>query len=113
MLINAPIAPEKNVPTIVYIDLEALMLHPKVSGDSYFSDLINLDFVLAVYESDVGSQKEIVRFRISGAQTHGTFDVSEYARGSFLLKRIILCDRDGGTLTIERADLPAGLDITV
>ena len=84
-----------------------------VSSDTYFSVQANVQFALVVYDSQIGNQKELLRFDLLAASPQASFLVSERARDVFLLERIILEDFDGGTLAIERAELPAGLDVTV
>ena len=112
MLLTFPQPPQKNVPATVSLDVGALLQLPQVSADDYFSDIENVDFVLAVYDSEVGNQKEFVRFRLSEGETDSIFFVSDRARDVFLLERVILCDFDNGTLTIERSELPMGLDVS-
>lgn len=86
---------------------------PAIQSDSYFSVQANVKSALVVYDSQIGNQKEILRFDLAAAAPSAGFNVSSHARDSFLLERIILEDFDGGTLTIERSALPAGLDLSL
>jgi hypothetical protein len=108
MLLTLPVL-SKGVSGVVSLDKEALF--SCVTGDAYFADADNVAHAIAVYLSDEGHQKKILKFDLGAAEPEAVISFSEKARDSFLLTRVILGDHDGGSHSLERAQLPAGLDI--
>lgn len=89
------------------INKVALLSHPLVSTDAYFSEPLNWYRINAIYKSSVGSQYEIVEFDASQSTPSGKFLVSEKARDEFQIQKIQIMDFDGGFLEINRSDLNA------
>lgn len=83
----------------------ALLSHPAVSSDAYFSEPLNWYRVNAVYRSSEGSQYEIVEFDASQETPSGKFLVSEKARDEFQIQKLQIMDFDGGFLEIQRSQL--------
>lgn len=110
MLLNIPQV-SKGSPATITLSKAELFSVPKVQNDAYFFDQTNVESVISVWESNPGHQKQILKFHLIESQPQAQFSISAKARSSFELKRIILCDYDGGSLSLDRADLPAGLDI--
>lgn len=84
-----------------------------VSSDPYFSVQTNVKYAIVEYNSEPGNQRRVLKFDLAQAQPIAALLVSERARDSFELERVTLVDFDGGTLVINRAQLPGGLDITI
>lgn len=83
-----------------------------VLADPYFSIQANVKKCVVEYNSNPGNEREVLEFDLSQSSPSVSFLISNKARDSFLLERVILEDFDNGTLIIERASLPSGLDIT-
>jgi len=109
MLINFS-NPVKGAPGLVTLDKSALFALSAVQSDAYFSNQMNVSRALFVFEA-TGGQMEVLNFDLSNETPSDTFSLSSRARDSFLLKRVILEDFDGGSLVVDRTELPAGLDI--
>lgn len=112
-LLSMPASVSKGSSQSVTLDKTALFALSAVSGDSYFSIEANVSRCIVEYNSNPGDQKEYLIFDMSQASPTASFLVSEHARDSFLLERIVLEDFDEGTLVVERADLPVGLDVVI
>jgi hypothetical protein len=112
MLLTIPVV-SKNSSATISLNKADLFSLAQVSADSYFSVQANVQYALVVYDSQVGNQKKLLRFNLSQALPEASFFVSDRGREVFLLERIVLEDFDGGTISIERTQLPSGLDITV
>jgi hypothetical protein len=113
MLLTIPASVTRGQAASLTLSKSELFALSPVASDEYFAVQANVKFALVVYDSQVGNQKELLRFDLSVASPQASFLVSARARDVFLIERIILGDFDGGTLTVERSQLPAGLDITV
>ena len=100
-------AVQKGVSATFTISKSALLLHPLVSADSYFSEPLNWYRITAVYKSSQGSQYEIVEFDASQSTPSGKFLVSDKARDQFLIQKVQILDFDGGFLEIPRSSLTA------
>lgn len=112
-LFNIPASVAKGSPQTVTLDKSALFALAAVSGDAFFSDEANVSRCIVEYNSNPGDQKEYLVFDLSQASPTAIFQVSQHARNSFLLERIVLEDFDEGTFVVERADLPAGFDVVI
>ena len=107
MLLTLPVL-SKGVSGVVVLDKEELFAGVT---DPHFGDPANVTHAIVVYLSDEGYQKKILKFDLEEEEPQAVISFSEKARDSFLLTRVILGDHDGGSLSIERAQLPTGLDI--
>jgi len=87
------------------LNKEALVLHPSVSSDTYYSDPQNWNRVLLNYESSEGRQYEVVAFNASESSPSGTFYVSPKARDLFQIKSLHIVDFDGELFTLTRDSL--------
>lgn len=103
----------KGTSATVSLDKATLFSLSAVLADSYFSIQANVKKCVVEYNSNPGNEREILEFDLSQSSPSTSFLISDKARDSFLLERVILEDFDNGTLIIERASLPSGLDITV
>jgi hypothetical protein len=111
-LLNIP-SISKGIAASVTLDKPTLFSLSSVLADPYFSIQANVKKCVVEYNSEPANQREILEFDLSQLSPSASFLVSDKARSSFSLERIILEDFDNGTLIIERASLPSGLDITV
>jgi hypothetical protein len=111
MLLTIPYA-IKGASTTITLSKSDLFALALVQADSYFSNAAHVRRAFFVYESSPGNQKEILKFDLSQSTPATSLLVSEHARDVFLLAKIILEDFDGGSLVINRSDLPTGNDIT-
>jgi hypothetical protein len=84
-----------------------LLQHAMVVADSYFSDSSNWYRVNVVYKSSAGSQYEIVEFDATLSTPEGSFLVSNQARDSFEIQKLVILDFDGGFLEIPRSEVQA------
>lgn len=84
-----------------------LLQHAMVVADSYFSDSSNWYRVNVVYKSSSGSQYEIVEFDATLSTPVGSFLVSNQARNSFEIQKLVILDFDGGFLEIPRSEVQA------
>jgi hypothetical protein len=99
---------------IYQLSVSELLLHPKVSPDSYFNDQNNWKTVFLVYEAPSSNQREMVEFFISEGSSTGLFEVTEFSRPSYQVKALIIEDFDSGYLRLEREDIDfVTLDIAV
>ena len=112
MLLTIPSVTKGTAATISLSKSELFQL-AAVTADSYFSVQENVAVAIFEFDSDPGNQKEVLRFDLSQATPTASFLVSESARDSFLLERVVLVDFDGGILVIERSQLPSGLDVSL
>jgi len=112
-LLSIPASISKGSAQSVTLDKSALFALAAVSGNSYFSNQSNVSRCIVEYNSNPGDQKEYLVFDLSQASPTAVFQVSNRARGSFLLERIVLEDFDEGTLVVDRADLPVGFDVVM
>lgn len=103
----------KGISATVSLNKPTLFSLSAVLADPYFSIQANVKKCLVEYNSEPANQREILEFDLSQLSPSAAFLVSDKARNSFSLERVILEDFDNGTLIIERASLPSGLDITV
>jgi hypothetical protein len=103
----------KGVSAAITLDKPTLFSLSSVLADPYFSVQANVKKCIVEYNSDPANEREVLEFDLSQTSPSANFFVSVKARNSFLLERIILEDFDNGTLVIERAALPSGLDVTL
>lgn len=113
MLLTVPATVTKGVPAIISLDKAALFSLAAVSADPYFSNPANVRDVFVEFNSDPGNQRKILRFDLSSVTPTAKFLATAHAQDVFLLERILLVDFDEGTLAVERASLPSGLDISL
>ncbi len=103
----------KGSPSTVSLSKAELFALAAVSQDAYFSLASNVKYAVFVFDSNPGNQRKILRFDLSEATPSAEVLISSTGRDSFELIRVILEDKDGGSLSVERAQLPTGLDITI
>lgn len=112
-LFTIPASIAKNTQQSVSLDKAALFALASVAANSFFAEPGNVKRAIVEYNSNPGNQKEYLIFDISQESPTAIFKVSEHARSSFLLERVVLEDFDEGSLVIERSDLPVGFDVTI
>jgi len=100
---------EREVAATITLDKTDLFALSPISGDAYFSDPANCSKVLIEWNSNPGNQKEIGFFDLSLASPSHPFLVSDVARSSFLVERLILVDFDSGELVLSRSQLDAAI----
>ena len=111
-LITVPSLTKGSVATITLSKSELFTL-TGVTASAYFSTQANVKKAVFVYKSNPGNQQKILAFDLSQTTPSAELLVSATGRESFELVRIVLEDNDSGSLTLERAALPAGLDLTI
>lgn len=112
-LITKPSTIEKGQEYTLSLSKAELFQIAEIAADSYFSNPVNVQYCVIEYNSDPGNQREYLKFDLSQASPQAVFGVSVKARTTFLLEKIVLKDFDGGTLTVYKANVPAGNDIVV
>jgi hypothetical protein len=95
----------KGTPAQFTLSRAGLAEHPVVLADSYFQDSGNWYRVNAVYKSSPGSQYEIVEFDATQSNPVGNFLISNKARDTFQIEKLVILDFDGGYLEIPRSEL--------
>ncbi len=113
MLLTVPAIVSKGEPAIITLDKSALFSLAAVQADPYFSNPANVRDVFVEFNSEPGNQRKILRFDLSEVTPTAKFLATAHAKDVFLLERILLVDFDEGTLAVERANLPSGLDISL
>lgn len=104
-IITKPTNVEKSVSSIFSLDKSQLSLIPSVASDAYYSNTSNWKEVVVYYKSNVGNQKEIVRFDASLASPQATFLVSDKAKDVFEVQKIAIIDYDNGFVFVNRSEL--------
>ena len=94
----------KGQPSSFALVKSQLILIPKVSSDSFFSDTSNWKRVSIQFKNAEG-QEEVLVFDASESEPTSTFSVTENARADYQFTRIIIRDLDDGILVITRNDL--------
>lgn len=112
-LLTLPSSPAKGQSYSISLSKADLFALAAVTADSYFATQANVQTCVVEFNSSPGNQKVVLSFNLSQAEPSAGFVTSLRARSSFLLERVILQDFDGGSLVIERSQLPSGLDITL
>lgn len=111
-IITKPINIYQEYENVYQLSSNELLLHPKVSVDSYFNDQLNWKTVFLVYEAPNSNQREMVEFFVSEGASTALFEVTEFSRSSYQVKALIIEDFDSGYLRLEREDIDfATLDI--
>lgn len=104
-IITKPTNVYKDYENVYTVSVAELLLHPKVSPDSYFNNSSNWKTVFVVYEADNSNQRENVEFEIAEAQTTGLFEITDTGRNNWKIQALIIQDFDMGYLRLEREDL--------
>ena len=97
----------KGEPAEFILDMNDVMFLPEVLADSYFSNTHNWKEVTFHYSTEDKLQKETIIFNIDTGK--GIFEVSDFARGSFLIQAIMIHDFDNGKIPIKRSSIEAEL----
>jgi hypothetical protein len=99
---------QKNEWTLVKADLSALI------SDPYLADSEKWEKVTLYMQSSEGSQRRTLIFNCDGVVTpKANFSVSDQARDSWQVQKIVVEDKDGDEIEILRANLPvADIDVT-
>ena len=111
-LLNIP-SISKGISANITLDKPTLFSLSSVLADPYFSIQANVKKCIVEYNSEPSNQREVLEFNLSQLSPVAGFLISDKARDSFSLERIVLEDFDNGTLIIERSALPSGLDIVL
>jgi len=96
----------KGTPFTMSLDKSALAAHSMVSADSYFSDSSKWGKVIVYYKNAEG-QRKAVSFDPSVSSPSKSVVFSQYARSSFQVSKVVIFDKEGGSLKIPRANLTA------
>jgi len=112
-IITKPTNVYKNFENVYAVSVSELLLHPKVSVNTYFNDQSNWQTVFIVYKAVGSNQIENVEFEIAESQTTGLFEITDVARSDWEIQALFIQDFDRGYLRLEREDLDfASLDFT-
>jgi hypothetical protein len=104
-IITKPGSITKGTPATFTLNKSELLAVASVQADAYFSNSSNWNRVSVIYNSNPGSQYEIVEFNATGASPTGVFSVSDKARDIFEVQSVIIIDFDGGIFTVPRSEL--------
>ncbi len=104
-VITKPANIQKNVPASFSLDKADLAALPSVAADAYFSNTTNWNQVLLFYRSDVGNQKEVVKFDATQTSPTANFLASSKARNIFQIQKILISDFDNGIFEVPRSAL--------
>lgn len=108
MLFSIPGLVKGTAGTVTLNKAELLALAP-VAADEFFSDGENIQLVIAEWNSNPGSQREVAIFKFSDATPSHQFLVSESGQDAFELEQLILVDFDNGELRLDRAALDSAI----
>lgn len=97
----------KGTPTLFTLDKAALLLHPKVAADPYFSNPLVWASVEVKYGASEGSQFKYLKFDTDSATPTSSFITTPTSRDQFLVILFMITDLDGGALYLPREDLVA------
>lgn len=103
----------KGESAVVTLNKSELFSLSAVSSDSTFSVQANVKKCIVEYVSSPGNQKKVLQFDLSQSSPSASLLLSLKARDAFNIDRLILEDFDGGTLVVERSQLPSGLDVVL
>lgn len=104
-IITKPSTITKNEVAEFTLNKTALSNHASVVGNAYFHDTTNWKEVIIKFTSTVGNQTEILVFDATKTTPTASFLVSDKARDVFEGDHITILDHDGGSFTIQKADL--------
>ena len=102
-------SPVKGAATVFTLNKADLLAHASVSSDAYFSNALNWNKVALNYESTLGGQKEFLVYSdFSGATDAAIFSIVPKGRDAWELASLIIVDKQGGSLVIDRSLLTVG-----
>jgi len=104
-IISKPQIVYKGIPANITLSKVNLLSNHIVSANARFSNSKNWKKVQLNYRSSEGNQRVIVEFDKSTNFFNGTFSASEKARSFFIIESLILIDKDGEILKLNREDL--------
>jgi hypothetical protein len=104
-IISKPEIIFKGTPATITLFKINLLSNHIVSANSRFSDSQNWKKVQLNYKSSEGNQRILVEFDESTNFLYGTFSASERARTFFNIDSLIIVDKDGEILKLNRSDL--------
>jgi len=104
-IISKPQVMYKGIPATITLSKVNLLSNHIVSANSRFSNSTNWKKIQLNYKSSEGNQRIIVEFDESSNFLIGIFSASEKARSFFNIESLILIDKDGEILKLNRTDL--------
>jgi hypothetical protein len=105
---------QKGTPAVFELNKTSLAGIPSVSSHPHFSNSAVWLYVVFHYESNESNQSKMVTFHAKSSNPTDVFLLSQKSRGDFILKKIVIIDKDNAPISIVRSIIPNvnALDIT-